>query len=74
MKHHSFKKAFIWLFFMVSCFLLLGQDKDTLTLPREIRLNERQPPDLVLKTIGIKPGRSGSTITVRSFPDYVRSI
>ncbi len=34
----------------------MGQDTDSLTLPREVRLNERQPPDLVLKTIGIKPG------------------
>jgi len=56
MNHDSFKKVFIWFFFMVFCFPLLGQDKDTLTLPREIRLNERQPPDLVLKTIGIEPG------------------
>ena len=56
MKHNSFKKGFVWFFFMVSCFPLLGQDRDSLTLPREVRLNERQPPDLVLKTIGIKPG------------------
>ncbi len=56
MKHNSFKKGFVWFFFMVSCFLLLGQERDSLTLPREVRLNERQPPDLVLKTIGIKPG------------------
>jgi ubiquinone/menaquinone biosynthesis C-methylase UbiE len=27
-----------------------------LVLPREVRLNERQPPELILKTIGIKPG------------------
>jgi ubiquinone/menaquinone biosynthesis C-methylase UbiE len=56
MKHNSFKKGFVWFFFMVSCFPLLGQDRDSLTLPREVSLNERQPPDLVLKTIGIKPG------------------
>jgi ubiquinone/menaquinone biosynthesis C-methylase UbiE len=56
MKPNSFKKGFVWFFFMVSCFPLLGQDRDSLTLPREVRLNERQPPDLVLKTIGIKPG------------------
>ena len=56
MKHNSFKKVFVWFFFMISCFLLLGQDKDSLTLPREVDLNERQPPDLVLKTIGIEPG------------------
>jgi ubiquinone/menaquinone biosynthesis C-methylase UbiE len=56
MNHNSFKKGFVWLFITVSCFPLLGQDKDSLTLPREVRLNERQPPDLVLKTIGIEPG------------------
>ena len=56
MKHNNFKKGFVWFFFMVSCFPLLGQERDPLTLPREVRLNERQPPDLVLKTIGIKPG------------------
>jgi ubiquinone/menaquinone biosynthesis C-methylase UbiE len=56
MKHNRFKKGFVLFFFLVSCFPLLGQDKDSLTLPREVRLNERQPPDLVLKTIGIKPG------------------
>jgi len=56
MKHNSFKKGFVWFFFMISCFPLLGQERDSLTLPREVRLNERQPPDLILKTIGIKPG------------------
>jgi ubiquinone/menaquinone biosynthesis C-methylase UbiE len=56
MKHNNFKKGFVWLFFTVFCFPLLGQERDSLTLPREVRLNERQPPDLVLKTIGIKPG------------------
>ncbi|MDH4218420.1 MAG: class I SAM-dependent methyltransferase [Candidatus Aminicenantes bacterium] len=56
MKHNSFKKGFVWFFFLVSCFPLLGQDRDSLTLPHEVGLNERQPPDLVLKTIGIKPG------------------
>ena len=56
MKSNGFKKVFVGFFFMISCFPLLGQDKDSLTLPREVRLNERQPPDLVLETIGIKPG------------------
>jgi ubiquinone/menaquinone biosynthesis C-methylase UbiE len=56
MKHNHFKKGFIWFFFMVSCLPLLGQEKETLTLPREVDLNERQPPDLVLETIGIKAG------------------
>jgi len=35
---------------------LKGQERDSLTLPWEVRLNERQPPDTVLNTIGIKPG------------------
>ena len=56
MKHIVLKKGFVLFFFLISCFPLLGQEKDSLTLPREIRLNERQPPELVLKTIGIKPG------------------
>jgi ubiquinone/menaquinone biosynthesis C-methylase UbiE len=56
MNHKNFKKGFILLFFIISCFPLLGQEKDSLTLPREVRLNERQPPDLILKTIGIEPG------------------
>jgi ubiquinone/menaquinone biosynthesis C-methylase UbiE len=49
-------KGFILLFLLTCCSALSGQDKDPLTLPREARLNERQPPELVLKTIGIKPG------------------
>jgi SAM-dependent methyltransferase len=56
MKHNSFKKVAVWFFLLALCFPLLGQEKDSLTLPREVRLNERQPPELVLKTIGIKPG------------------
>lgn len=56
MNHNSFKKCFVWLFFLISCYPLLGQEKDSLTLPREVHLNERQPPDLILKTIGIEPG------------------
>jgi len=35
---------------------VFGQDQDSLTLPNEVRLNIRQPPDTVLKTIGIKTG------------------
>ena len=56
MKHNGFRKGFVWFFFMVSCIPLLGQERGSLTLPREVRLNKRQPPDLVLKTIGIKQG------------------
>jgi ubiquinone/menaquinone biosynthesis C-methylase UbiE len=56
MRHNRFIRGFIWFFFAASCFPILGQDKDSLTLPREVDLNERQPPDLILGTIGIKPG------------------
>jgi hypothetical protein len=54
MKRNRFKKGFVWFFFMVFCFPLLGQVWDSLTLPREARLNERQPPDLVLKKVQAK--------------------
>jgi ubiquinone/menaquinone biosynthesis C-methylase UbiE len=54
------KKAllFSWICMLV---LLAGmplseQVDDPLTLPGEIRLNKRQPPDTVLHTIGVKPG------------------
>ena len=43
MKNNSFKKGFVLFLFIVSFFPLLGQVKDYLTLPREVRLNERQP-------------------------------
>src|SRR5512136_3208439 len=36
--------------------VLQGQVGARLTLPEEVRLNERQPPEFVLKTIGIRPG------------------
>jgi ubiquinone/menaquinone biosynthesis C-methylase UbiE len=36
--------------------VLTSQIGDRLTLPNEVRLNERQPPEFVLKTIGIRPG------------------
>jgi len=36
--------------------LWAGQIQDSLTLPYEVRLNERQPPEFVLKTIGVRPG------------------
>ena len=56
MRHGSFKNCIVLLMVLVFCFPLVGQEMDPLTLPREVRLNERQPPELVLKTIGIKPG------------------
>jgi len=33
-----------------------GPSQDKLTLPRDVQLNQRQPPEFVLKTIGIRPG------------------
>ncbi|MBP1635393.1 MAG: ubiE 8 [Acidobacteria bacterium] len=35
---------------------LQAQGADRLTLPRDVSLNQRQPPEFVLKTIGIRPG------------------
>jgi ubiquinone/menaquinone biosynthesis C-methylase UbiE len=55
MNNRGFKKC-VGFIIMVSCIPLLGQEKDVLTLPHEVRLNKRQPPDVVLKTIGIEPG------------------
>jgi SAM-dependent methyltransferase len=56
MNNGSSIKVFVFFFFLVSCFPLLGQEMDSLTLPREVELNKRQPPDIVLKTIGVEPG------------------
>jgi ubiquinone/menaquinone biosynthesis C-methylase UbiE len=62
MKEKGITNLLLWFILVVLCFFLRGQetlqgqDKDHLTLPREVRLNQRQPPDVILKTIGIKPG------------------
>jgi ubiquinone/menaquinone biosynthesis C-methylase UbiE len=58
MTNHGFRKGAVGFILVTSCSLLAvqAQEKDALTLPREVRLNKRQPPDVVLKTIGIKPG------------------
>ncbi|UCC79126.1 MAG: class I SAM-dependent methyltransferase [Candidatus Zixiibacteriota bacterium] len=56
MRINGFIGGVLFLVFVVSAVASSGQEEDSLTLPREIRLNERQPPDTVLKTIGIKPG------------------
>ena len=56
MKHCSLGIRVFAVLFAFSCSHLFGQEKDALTLPREVRLNERQPPDVVLKAIGIEPG------------------
>lgn len=49
-----FYVIFILVFFFNT--KLIGQERDSLALPWEVRLNKRQPPDTVLNTIGIKPG------------------
>jgi ubiquinone/menaquinone biosynthesis C-methylase UbiE len=41
---------------IIFCLPVIGEDQDSLTLPYELRLNKRQPPETVLKTIGIKSG------------------
>lgn len=58
MTNHGFRRGVVGLILVSSCALLAvqAQEEDALTLPREVRLNKRQPPDVVLKTIGIKPG------------------
>ena len=56
MKKNYFKMTL----FFINCFIfyspIFGQEQDSLTLPYEVRLNIRQPPDTVLKTIDIKTG------------------
>jgi ubiquinone/menaquinone biosynthesis C-methylase UbiE len=42
--------------FIMACITIAGQDQSALTLPNEVRLNQRQPPDSVLSSIGIIPG------------------
>ena len=49
--------ATCWLMLMTPGFAPgTGQSSDGLTLPREVELNKRQPPEFVLETIGIRPG------------------
>ena len=54
------KNYFKMMLFFFNCLIfyspIFGQEQDSLTLPYEVRLNIRQPPDTVLKTIGIKTG------------------
>ena len=56
MKNYNLIISIVLFVFLTSYAPVLGQEKDSLTLPREVRLNKRQPPDTVLTTIGIKPG------------------
>ena len=57
MRIHNFAKVMAWMAALaVGVALGAGQSADRLTLPQEVRLNERQPPEFVLKTIGIQSG------------------
>lgn len=56
MGNHGFRRGVLGFILVALCTLLAAQERDALTLPHEVHLNERQPPDVVLKTIGIKPG------------------
>ena len=59
MKLRGLASTIFWLtLFAVGFSIAGGQSADRLTLPGEVRLNERQPPEFVLKTIGIRPGMS----------------
>lgn len=55
MRTHRFLLRILFLHGMLLSTVASAQ-VDPLTLPYEVRLNERQPPDTVLKTIGIAPG------------------
>ncbi len=56
MNRRSYFICVIFTLEFLFCTKIIGQDWDSLTLPWEVSLNERQPPDTILKTIGIKPG------------------
>ena len=53
------EKAILYLIFILACIACvdgMAQKKDSMARWWEARVNERQPPDTVLKTIGIRPG------------------
>ena len=56
MKRSVIIKGLIALIFAALSVSLPGQEKTVQEQPWEVGVNKRQPPDLVLKTIGIKPG------------------
>jgi ubiquinone/menaquinone biosynthesis C-methylase UbiE len=56
MKNLIFTLGSFFLTLLVSFSLTFSQEKDFLTRSVEVQLNKRQPPDILLKTIGIKPG------------------
>jgi ubiquinone/menaquinone biosynthesis C-methylase UbiE len=54
--HPSIRKTIIWVVFTMSGLSLSGLGQIVQAPAWEARVNERQPPDLVLKAIGLKPG------------------
>jgi len=56
MKHMHIKKGVIWFVCTMSCLILSGQEKKFQAPAWEANVNKRQPPEIVLKTIGLKPG------------------
>ena len=57
MNAKALAKSVVFLAAFAAGFAAWGeQNHDSLTLPHEVRLNERQPPEFVLNSIGIRPG------------------
>lgn len=56
MKYAPIKKEAVWFAFGMICLSVFGQEGKFQAPAWESRVNQRQPPELVLKTIGIKPG------------------
>lgn len=55
MQNTSLKKGVLWIVFAVGCLSLYGQEGKFQAPAWEARVNQRQPPELVLKTVGLKP-------------------
>jgi precorrin-6B methylase 2 len=56
MKRHPVNKGALGLALMLSCLGLSGRERNAQAPAWEATVNKRQPPELVLKAIGIKPG------------------
>ena len=56
MRRYHFLGSVFWLCCLVLSVSSFSQDQDSSLPAWEVRVNKRQPPDIVLKTIGIKPG------------------
>jgi len=56
MKRMPIKKRASWFVLMMSCLFLFGQERKIQAPAWEANVNKRQPPELVLKAIDIKPG------------------